>query len=340
MGKSSGSPPPAPDPAKLAAMQGAEDRKSIQYGLNQSRTSTVNPFGSSSWRNNKSFDQTGWDAAMAAYKPAGRSFVAGTPGVSGTGGGGAEGDGDSGRSGTAGSYIDTPEVGTAPDRSAFEKDSWTNDQTLSAGSQGIYDDATKQLGDLMGGEGGYSKAMSDAIFSRMRRFQDPADALARSGMQSNLADRGFQVGNEGYDNEMDRLDNSQGMGRADAADRATIGGMTEGRAQIAALQALRNAQVAGVSGMPSTTSAPGAPPVPIAGMMMDKYGSDMDAYNAEQASDDAMFGTLLSLGGTMMGMPMLGTMAGAAAGAMKGGGGKRHQAEPSTRGSFYRPNAY
>jgi len=61
-----GSAPAAPDPAKVAALQGAEDRKTLQYGLDNSRTTTVNPFGSTSWKNNKTFDQAGFDAAMAA----------------------------------------------------------------------------------------------------------------------------------------------------------------------------------------------------------------------------------------------------------------------------------
>lgn len=303
MGKSSGSAPAAPDPAKVAALQGAEDRKTLQYGLNNSRTSTVNPFGSTSWANNRTFDQAGFDAAMAAYKPK----------VTTTQGGYDDG------SGMLRDPVTTTDNSGQPNREDYYKDNWTNTQTLSPESQGIYDTATSKLGDAMGGistnADAYSKEVADAIYNRMRRYTEPAEAQARSSMQANLADRGFQVGNEGYNTEMTRLDDSQNQAKLDAADRATIGGMEQGRAQLTAqqqiaqmLQSMRGAQVAGVSGMPTTTTTPNIQAPDIAGLTMQKYQSDLDAYNAEQASSDGIFGSLLSLGGMALGGPLGGSI--------------------------------
>ena len=42
---------------------------------------------------------------------------------------------------------------------------------------------------------------------------------------------------------------------------------------------------------------------------MQKYQSDLDAYNAEQASSDGVFGSLLSLGGMALGGPLGGSLA-------------------------------
>lgn len=303
MGKSSGRAPEAPDPATVAAAQGAEDRKTLQYTLNNSRTSTVNPFGTTSWANNRTFDQAGFDAAMAAYRP-----------PTTTPGGGID---------ATGSIIQpttVPGSGPAPDRESYFKDNWTNTQTLSPESQGIYDTATSKLTDATGristDADAYNQTVADAIYNRMRRYTEPAEQQARSSMQSNLADRGFQVGNEGYNTEMDRLDNTQNLARLDAADRSTIAGMTEGRAQLSMqqqiaqmLQGLRGAQVAGVAGMPTTTQTPNMQSPDIAGLTMQKYQSDLDAYNAEQASSDGVFGSLLSLGGMALGGPLGGSLA-------------------------------
>ena len=43
---------------------------------------------------------------------------------------------------------------------------------------------------------------------------------------------------------------------------------------------------------------------------MQKYQSDLDAYNAEQASSDGVFGSLLSLGGMALGGPLGAGLAG------------------------------
>lgn len=324
MDKGGSSPPPPPDPALLAKLQGAENRKTLQYGLDNSRTSTVNPFGSTSWQNLKTFDQAGFDKAMEAY----RTPTAGTrrlvmdevPWYDGT--------------------ESTPTTGEAPNREDFGgRDNWVNTQKLSPESQGIYDTATSKLSESLKNFGtdpdAYNQEMADAVYRRMRRYQDPADERERMSQQSNLADRGFQVGNEAYEKERTRLDDVQGVGRADAADRAQIAGFAQGQQKLNARQQiaqflsnLRNQQVAGVSGMPTTTTTPSIQPFDIAGTSMRQYEGQLNAYNAEQASDSAMFGSLLGLGGMALGGPLGGSLAGAL------GGGGAALAGASALGSF------
>jgi hypothetical protein len=205
-----------------------------------------------------------------------------------------------------------------PLRSAFEgPDNWVNTQELSPESQGIYDSATSRLAqatdNISTDADAYNQQVADAIYGRMRRYQDPEDAQARSTLQSNLADRGFQVGNEGFNTEMTRLDDSQSRGRADAADQSVIQGMTQGRARLSmqqqiaqALSALRNQQVAGVAGMPTATTTPSIQAPDIAGMINANYANQMNAYNARQQSNDNQLGGLLSLGTSIALAPQTG----------------------------------
>ena len=336
-----GSAPQAPDPYKVAAAQGVEDRRTLQYGLNNSRTATVNPFGSTTWKNNKTFDQTGFDAAMAAYRPA----VAASGGQPYRGSGTGM-DADFGAPMQPGTpeIPGTPASGAMPNRADFEGvDQWTNTQTLSPESQGIYDQATGKLGQAVGNidtsGAAYNDKVADALFARMRQYQDPLDAQARSAMQSNLADRGFQVGNEGFNNEMTRLDDSQNRARTDGANAAVIGGGTEARAQQAmqqqiaqSLSSLRNQQVAGVSGMPTTTTTPSIQAPDLAGNIYKNYENQMNQYNAQQAGNNSMFGNLLNLGGMAMGVPGLGGLAG-----MFGGGGGGSSNGGNTSRDFFTP---
>jgi len=333
MSKGSSAPPP-PDPEILAKAQGAENRKTFNYQLDASRANSRNPFGSHEWTKTPSFDQAGFDAAMAAYKPS--AWVDGSPGIlsgGGGGGGGAEGNGpnDGGMSGGTPGYM-RPEVGTMPTRDDFTKNTWSDEYKLNEGSQRIFDTSTDKLQETLGGlstnPDQYNQSVADAIFSRMRRFQDPADAQARSGLQANLADRGFQVGNEGYNADMTRMDNNQGMMRADAADRSVISGMEQGREQQSAqqrlaafLQNMRQGQSSGVAQLPGQMPTPGMSPVPVAQMAMDQWGHQVDQANAESASEAGLLNSVIGLGGMALGSPWLGAAMGMGAKAVGGGGG-------------------
>lgn len=284
----------------MAKLQGEQDRKTLELQLANSRTTTKNAFGTSGWKNNKTFDQAGFDAAMAKYNtapaaPQGRWMM-------------DTSSDDARQIWVPGEVAATGTTGQAPNRADFEgKDNWINEQVMSPDSQGVYDTATQKLNAAMGNIStdphAYNQEVADAIQRRMTRYLAPQQQQERSAMQSNLADRGFQVGNEGYINEMTRMDNNQSMANADIADRAQITGASQGLAEqsmqqqiAAAMQSMRERQVAGVSGMPTTTATPNMQPYDISGAMMQNYGDQLDAYNAQQANSSNLLGSLLGAG--------------------------------------------
>lgn len=125
-GGGKGSVPTAPDYTAAAEKQGQSSLESIRAQTAANRPNQYTPWGSSTWVNNKSFDQTGYDKAMAAYQA---SYKPGSSGEWVTSNSG----GDGGNSytywnpGTSGSY------GMAmPDRKAFESlDNWSQTTSLS-----------------------------------------------------------------------------------------------------------------------------------------------------------------------------------------------------------------
>ena len=340
MGSGGGSAPEAPDPVKVAAAQGAENRRTIQYGLNNSRTSTVNPFGTTSWQNTKSFDQAGFDTAMAEYKKSIADYNASqaTPAPPPQSYETFQGEGSRSTPPPQSPQRQAPAF-VAPNVADFSGvDNWVNTQKLSPESQGIYDSATGKLktavDNISTDANAYNQYAADAIQRRMSRYTDPQNARMRNDLQSNMADRGFQVGNAGYNTEANRLDDRILTSNADIADRAQLGGFSQGQQelnmqhQIAnVLSGLRNQQVAGVSGMPNTTTTPSISPVDIAGMMQGQYLAQLDRYNADTAASGNATGQVLGLvGGALGAYASGGSPAGASAGyaagnALGGGGG-------------------
>ncbi len=66
-GGGKGSAPPAPDYKSAAEAQGAASMEAIKYQTAANRPDRVTPWGKESWTNNRTFDQAGYDAAMADY---------------------------------------------------------------------------------------------------------------------------------------------------------------------------------------------------------------------------------------------------------------------------------
>jgi hypothetical protein len=298
-----------PDPAATAAAQGRENRRTFRYQLDNSRVGSSNPFGRSRWRNNAVFDQAGYDAALARSRvPTGAS----QPSGSGTA---------PAQSYTSPSdfnpYSNVPSAatnppslaaGAEPDRTDFEGPAqWENIQELSPDSQGIYDASTGRLREALNqlptSSDAYSQSAADAVYRRTRRYQDVADEQARSSQQSNLADRGFQLGNEATSAERTRLDDSISRGVADSADRAQGVGFAQGQQQLSmqqqlinTLQAMRDKQVAGVSGLSSTINTPSLNPVDIAGLTQNQYIDSVNRGNAQASSQDRLLESLIGGG--------------------------------------------
>lgn len=86
------------------------------------------------------------------------------------------------------------------------------------------------------------------------------------------------------------------------------------------LQNMRGAQVGGVSSMPTTTTTPSIQAPDIAGLTMQNYGNELDAYNAEQAGNNALLGSLIQAGGMAAGGGGLGSLLGMMGGQAVSGG--------------------
>lgn len=139
-GGGKGSAPAAPDYTAAAEKQGQSSLEAIRAQTAANRPNQYTPWGSQTWTNNKTFDQTGYDKAMADYNA---SYKPGTEGSWNYGGGGDSGGGMVYTPGTAGSY-----GMAAPDRSKFEgQDNWTQTTTLNPETQRALDSQIKLQAD-------------------------------------------------------------------------------------------------------------------------------------------------------------------------------------------------
>src|SRR5690606_2942540 len=67
MPQSKGSKPSTPNYEQLAREQAAGNLEMAKYAAQANRVNQVTPWGTLTWSNDRTFDQAGYDAAMAAY---------------------------------------------------------------------------------------------------------------------------------------------------------------------------------------------------------------------------------------------------------------------------------
>lgn len=315
--------------------------------LDASRPNTSNPYGSSTWDKQTNFNQAGYDQAIrdwdAMYAPryewvGGDDPLAFQPGYMGT-------DSDpvpSPQSARQQILVNSQAVRNAPPRptaDAFTTYDYSQRSAFNPEMQGRWDQIQQMLDqtlagidpnasvDLIDNAGGlYSDQLADAIYRRTTRLTDPQFQQSQNALETRLAERGFQVGNEGYNTEMGRFQRERDSSYMDAADRAQIqaaqqalaeAGFTNSsrlaefqanqnsRSQIAQLLAGYERQMmAGLQGNQSQMQAPSLPGLDVLGAYNNQYQGQLAQYNADQASDNAMLGTIASLG-TMMFAPYL-----------------------------------
>jgi hypothetical protein len=165
--------PQAPNPEVTIPLQGAENRKTFDYQLDQMRTNTQGPTGSVSWSKTPTFDQAGFDKAMQDWRESAISSPAPAPGVgAGYWRPGGDGGADVWVASDDGPGVTQPGApagysSAQPSRDAFTTYDWTQTTTLSPEQQAIFDATQKsQLGtanllDSMTGQ------VSDAMSSPM-----------------------------------------------------------------------------------------------------------------------------------------------------------------------------
>lgn len=328
-----GGQPQSPNYKELIPLQEASDLRKYDYMLGGMRSATSGPGGRTYWKQTPNIDQAGYDAALAKYtegKDSTPRWITQT-----TGGTGAD---------DVGAYSQTvvnPDYKelVAPDIKDFTKTDWEFIQELSPENQAMYDKAQGKLSELVDSDallpetnlsGSYSDEVADAIWRRTQRYTQPEEDKARTALETRLAERGFQVGNAGYNTEMSRFDDRAMTADADAADRAQLGAQSQAlqeatfrnnaKAQLASLlSGIRASSAAGPGGQ-SQFQVPTLPGVDIMGAAQQQYQTDMAGYNAGVAGDNALLGGLMSLAGTFIGMPGAGALLGLGTAAAGGGG--------------------
>ncbi|GEM_PF-1418798 len=194
-GGKGGSAPKTPDYMALADKDAASNMAMAKYATQANRVNQVTPYGSLTWNNNRSFDQAGYDAAMAAYNQSlanqgssGGRWVE-NPGSYGYAGNDGPASNrqwvpDSSSSGRSGSL-------TAPDINNFYSggDDWTQTISLSPEMQAIYDQQMKLSQGLFGSQdaalGRVQQTMANGFdTSKLPAWGTALDANSLPGMGS------------------------------------------------------------------------------------------------------------------------------------------------------------
>lgn len=329
---SKGSAPKAPDYGALIPIQGGEDRRSLQYTLDQSRVNQQSPYGTQSWSKTPGqLDQAAFDAAMAKYNALSPKQKATAPMP------------------TEDYYRGAP--------------TWTYKQELSPEQQQLYDADTASkltqagllgtaanrvegtLGQPLDTSGltqrrdipqtGQQNNVADALYQQHMRFLAPEQDRQSERLRSQLLQSGFQEGSEGYTNESNRLDTQQQMVRADARDRALLASgaedsrrfgqeaaatqMTEAQRDamlreqmmlrnlpLNELNALRTGAQVNLPNNPAQYGSPQLASQDYIGAADKTYSAQMNAYNAQQAGLNSLLGGLFGMGGALLGTPAAG----------------------------------
>jgi len=135
------SPPPAPDYTGAAEATAAGNLEAVKYQTEANRINQVTPWANLSYANNRTFDQAGYDAALAAYNQGNQqgTWVPGTDATTRWEGGG-EGGNMVTVPGTTGHWEGATSNGAdAPDKDKFYHDGWTQTTTLAPEVQAALD---------------------------------------------------------------------------------------------------------------------------------------------------------------------------------------------------------
>ncbi|KDC12333.1 hypothetical protein AZ19_1725 [Bordetella bronchiseptica E012] len=350
-----GSAPKAPNYESLAREQSQAQLQLAREAAQANRVNQVTPYGSLTWSNNRTFDQSGYDRAMQAYTQAMQAY--GSSPSQPTGRAGAVWNDsfyDPGSSttsslnGSAGASRGPGPV--APNINDFYTggDQWTQSMQFSPEIQKLYANVLQQMGtpfDLSslpqaGSAYDPNLATNNATELLMERLNPELDRQYES-LRAQMANQGIAQGSNAYSRELSRF----GEQRNDAANQAALAGIGLGMQQqgltFNQMNQLRNqamqeqsyvrglplsefnALLGGSSSMQfpgyaqqATTGAPD-----LVGAAGNTYKGDLGAYNAGQMQRQGMMGGLSQIGGaagSYFGGP-LGGLLGRVGGGLLGG---------------------
>lgn len=288
MGKSSPSQPAVPNPTEVANAQGAANRETA---IAQARLNQVNeytPFGS------------------AVYEPTGQS--------------------------ADGIDLYKRTVTLSPEQQAIlDKQNAITGQAFGIGQQQLGQIGTTLSTpfDLSGlpaaptGDEAYRKSVQDALYGKATAVLDPRYAQEKTALETQLANQGFSIGSEGYNQAMQRFAQDKNAAYESALQDAIINSGNsaaqqfglEASARQNALQeqlAARNqpinelAALLGTSGGVNVPQFGAIPQTAIAntdvtGPTYSSYNAALGQYNQAQQQNNSLMGSLFGLGGTALG---------------------------------------
>ena len=205
-------------------------------------------------------------------------------------------------------------VGTNPDGTP----KFAQTTAFSAPVQGLFDSSmamNKGIADtgvqqIAGIQQQYAKPLdlNTEVENRIAQFQsarlDPSLQQQDEALRNRLTNQGFREGTEGWDRAMIR----QGQIANDARNSMWLGARQQGvnEAMLQRQQPLAEFNAIRTGAMPQMPTFTGVPQTQqagtnIAGIYSDNYNQQMQAYNAEMASNNAFMGGLMGLGGTLGG---------------------------------------
>lgn len=207
MGKSSGSPPAAPDPARLVGLQSAADKDAFNYQTAANRYNSYGPDQSTTWDKSSIFDEAGYNKALESWQgqnPQG-TWVPGTEAAY-TLVGSPSDDNWAQTPGTPGHWEGGGENSNpAPTRDQYTTNKWSQTTTLSPEQQRLHDlNLSSQTGQ---GE------LLDALTQRLKgTYATPFSLAGIPGIRSDIGSAGLSdsVANlGGYESRLSALDPRQ-----------------------------------------------------------------------------------------------------------------------------------
>lgn len=284
MGKSSSSPPPAPDPKVVAAAQTATNKETAYWNALLNNVNQSTPYGSITYT----------DSSNGKYDPKKVPQISSTITLSP--------EQQAIYDATTKSDIELANLGA--DQLGRIRDSVATPYSYS----GLGDAPTAQSVEQLSQRG------QDAIMARL----NPQFGYDEEAMRTRLINQGIGQNSEAYRREMERFDQAKNDARMQAIlQGANYGGSLQDQALTRRNQAIqeystqRNAPLNEYTAMTSGSQVQnpqfqsanynGAAPADYAGLVNQQYQSQLGNYNSQVASNNSTMSSLFGLGGSVLG---------------------------------------
>ncbi len=267
-GKSGGKAPKAPDPALVTQLQTQSNQDNAAYNAALDRINTYTPYGS------QEYSQTGTDAS--------------------------------------GAPIYRQDIRLSPQQQQL----FDLQQGQNVGLGQIGSNQVSQMQQMYGqaldpsGVDGYRQQAQDALYNRNTEYLDRDFNRFEDRERNRLANQGVVEGSEAYNAAMDRFGQGKETAYRQARNESIIGGGAEADRSMQQLFALRNQPINEFNALRNSSQVEmpnfqgpgnvGAAPADVAGNIYNSYRGNLDAYNARQASNNALWGGIGNLAGSAL----------------------------------------